>query len=217
LYDQEHKHQKRLAENNKNTMSLLPSSQEELPLANGTPQLTLPLASRTQRVIDDPYDKRVRSFYTALGQSRPSREQVRAGAAVLQNLIGEQRYTWEEIDFTAEWMVSNLERRFNGNIQSLGLMAHVIGEALKDKNRRERVQKKQQVQQDRVQAEREVETQRESDEQEMIKLSDSEQKRLHDVAIWNLAAQGVKPKFMVDGLVKDEILRVFRAERGGSI
>ena len=213
LYDQEHKNQKRLADNNKNTMSLLPSSQEELPLANGTPQLSLPLASRTQRIIDDPYDKRVRSFYTALGQSRPSREQVRAGVAVLQNLIGEQRYTWEEVDFTADWMVNNLERRFNGNIQSLGLMAHVIGEALKDKNRRERVQKKQKVQQDCLQMEKEVEVQRGSDEQEITKLSDAEQERLRSSAIKNLEAQGVKPRFMVDGLVKAEILRLFRAER----
>jgi len=111
-------------------------------------------------------------------------------------------------------MVNNLERRFNGNIQSLGLMAHVIGEALKDKNRRERVQKKQNVQQERLQVEKEIGAQRDSDEQEMTKLPDSEQQRLRDAAIQNLEAQGVKPRFMVDGLVKDEILRLFRAKRG---
>src|SRR5262245_9578788 len=137
-------------------MSLLPLSLEGPAQANVSPQLTLPLTLRTQRLADDPYDKRVRSFYTALGQSRPSREQLKAGVAVLQNLVGEQNYSWDEIDFTVDWMVSNLERRFNGNIQSLRLMAHVIGEALKDKNRRDRVQKKQKVQQDCLQIEKEV-------------------------------------------------------------
>jgi len=110
-------------------------------------------------------------------------------------------------------MVSNLERRFNGNIHSLGLMAHVIGEALKDKNRRERVQKRQRVRQDRVQAEKEVETQRESDEQEIAKLPEIEQQRLRDAAMKKLESQGVKPKFMVAGLVRDEVLRLFRDER----
>ena len=215
LYDQEQKRQKQIREGTKNEVALLPPIIEEQPFeANSISQMILPLPSRPRRVVDDPYDKRVRSFYAALGQNRPSCEQVKAGIAVIQNLVGEQHYTWEEIDFTADWMMSNRELRFNGNIQSLGLMAYVIGEALKDKNLRERVQKRQNVQQELLHVEKEIEAQRDSDEQEIAKLSDSELQRLRDAANQNLEAQGVKPRFMVDGLVKDEILRLFRAKRG---
>lgn len=213
LYDQEHKQQKQLDDNRKDAVSLLPLALEGQAQTNISPQLFLPLTSRTQRLADDPYDKRVRSFYTALGQSRPSREQVKAGVAVLQNLVGEQHYTWEEIDFTAEWMVGNLERRFNGNIQSLGLMAHVIGEALKDKTRRERVQKRHKVQHDHRQKEKEVVVQRGSDEREITKLPEAEQQQLRQSAMKNLEAQGLKPRFMLEGVIKDEMLRLFRAER----
>jgi len=75
-------------------------------------------------------------------------------------------------------MVNNLERRFNGNIQSLGLMAHVIGEALKDKGKRDRIQQKQKVQQHRLQIENDAEVLRGNAEQEITELLDAEQQRL---------------------------------------
>ena len=213
LYDQEHKQQKMLGDNS-DTASLIPLLSEEKTQLSVPPQLTLPLlALRKPRDVDDPYDKRVRSFYAALGQKRPSREQVRAGIAVLQNLVVEQGYGWDEVDFAAEWMVSNLERRFNGSIQSLGLMTHVIGEALKDKNRRDRAQQKQQVQKDQLHREQATEVQRGSDEQEIRNLSEGEQLRLRTIATKNLEAQGVQAKFMVEGLIKDEVLRVFRMNK----
>jgi hypothetical protein len=213
LYDQEQKRQKQLREFTHSEITLLPTAEEFAAEGNAPAQMTLPLPPRPKRGVDEPYDKRVRSFYAALGQSRPSREQVSAGAAVLQNLLVEQHYTWEEIDFTVEWMVSNLERRFNGHIQSLGLITHVIGEALKDKSARELTQRKQKVLHAQLQTGKDVEAQRDSDEQEMARLPAREYQRLRDEATHILEAQGVKPRFMVDGLIKDEMLRLLRAER----
>jgi predicted ribosome quality control (RQC) complex YloA/Tae2 family protein len=78
---------------------------------------------------------------------------------------------------TAVWMVNNLERRFDGNIHSLGLMAHVIDEALKDKGRRDRIQQKHKVQQHRLQKENDAEVLRGKAEQEITELRDAEQQR----------------------------------------
>jgi hypothetical protein len=74
-------------------------------------------------------------------------------------------------------MVNNLARCFNRNIHSLGLMVHVIGEALKDNGRRDRTQQKHKVQQHRLQKENDAEILRGNAEQEITVLRDAEQQR----------------------------------------
>jgi hypothetical protein len=57
---------------------------------------------------------------------------------VLQNLVNNQRYSLDEVDFALAWVVKNLETKLGGRVQSLGILPHVIGEALLEKAARER-------------------------------------------------------------------------------
>ncbi len=213
LYDQEQKHPKVVGDDQQNVALLLPSQHEHERYASTNSQLSLPLTVKPPHVVDDPYGGRVRRFYTALGQSRCSREQVRAGVAVLQDLVDEQGYTWDEVDFTLAWMVQQREQRFNGTIQSLGLIAHVIGEALQEKAGRERALKKQQERHLRLQEEAMGHSARDGKEQEVSELPESEQQRLRELAIKSLKSQGVKPRFLLESLVKGEMLRLYREPR----
>jgi hypothetical protein len=212
LYDQEQKATRQLAGETPNATVLLSSHQEDLAQSSTVSQLSLPLTSRPPHVVDDAYGSRVRRFYANLGQSRCSREQVRAGTAVLQNLIDEQGYTWDEVDFTLAWMVEQREQRFNGTIQSLGLIVHVIGEALKEKLIRDRAQKKQQERDAQLHAHQAGETVREENEQEVNNLSAEAQQSLRELAIQSLRSQGVKPKFLLESLVKSEMVRLYLEE-----
>src|SRR5215510_1185788 len=106
------------------------------------PQLALPLPTKRDQQRLQIYKQRVKQFYTALGQTRPSREKLQMGVAVLRNLVEEQNYTVEEVDFTLEWVVHNVQARFHGRVQSLGVLPHVIGEALQERAGRERQQER---------------------------------------------------------------------------
>src|SRR5262249_57232853 len=56
------------------------------------PQLALPLPTKRDQQLLQIYEQRVKQFYTALGQTRPSREKLQMGVAVLRNLMEEQNY-----------------------------------------------------------------------------------------------------------------------------
>jgi len=208
LHDQEQKQHKRTIEVN-GTKPLLPhlarSSQSD---TEETPQQVLPLPPMRKVSEANTGEVRVRAFYEQLGQSRPSREQVRAGAAILQNLAEDQGYTWDELDFTLDWMIRNLQNRFNGAIHSVGLITHIIGEALKEKTGQERKRKQQQarVEEDRKDEQRTA--QRKLLEERLTSLSDTEQQRLRQEAIESLASQGVKAEFMLESLIKGEMSRI---------
>jgi hypothetical protein len=209
LHDQEQKQSKQAREIN--GAAPLPAQSPSSPQGDreDPSQQVLPL-SPTRKVSNaDPAEVRVRTFYQQLGQSRPSREQIRAGASILQNLAEDQGYSWEELDFTLEWMIDNLQRRFRGHIQSVGLITHVIGEALKEKMGHEQKQKQRQ---ERVEQERQDErrvAQRNLLEKHLAALSSTEQQRLRQEAIDSLTTQGVKAEFMLESLVKSEMSRLF--------
>jgi hypothetical protein len=126
----------------------------------------------------------------------------------LQNLAEDQGYTWDELDFTLDWMIRNLQNRFNGAIHSVGLITHIIGEALKEKTGQERKRKQQQarVEEDRKDEQRTA--QRKLLEERLTSLSDTEQQRLRQEAIESLASQGVKAEFMLESLIKGEMSRI---------
>jgi hypothetical protein len=164
----------------------------------------------TRKASDaDPAEARVRTFYEQLGQSRPSREQIRTGSAILQNLVEDQEYSWEELDFTLQWMIENLQHRFRGHIHSVGLITHVIGEALKEKTGHERKQKSQQSRVEQESKNEERVAQRKLIERQLESLSSIEQQRLRQEAIDSLTEQGVKTDFMLASLIKCEMSRLF--------
>ncbi|MCS6926139.1 MAG: hypothetical protein NZ578_09600 [Candidatus Binatia bacterium] len=173
------------------------------------PQLALPLTRAARPVeSDDRLGGYVRRFYRRLGQSRVTQQQVRAGAEILRDLVHGQGYSWEEVEFALEWMIDNKEERFGGKIQSLGLLPHVIGDALKEKASRERKREKQRAHAEAVRQEERRAAQRQRVEGHLAALLPAQRARLRREAIKNLTEQGVKREFMLESVIKAEMLRV---------
>jgi hypothetical protein len=171
------------------------------------PQLSLPLA-RAVRTVDDGAEARVRAFYRQLGQSRVSQQQIQAGTEILRDLVDRQGYSWEEVEFALDWLLHNKETRFGGRIQSLGLIPHVIGDALKEKSIRERKREKQRAQAEAARQEERRVAQRRRVEGQLAALLPAERARLRREAIRSLTEQGVKREFMLESVIKAEMLQV---------
>lgn len=171
------------------------------------PQLALPLARAPRAAADDGAAARVRAFYQRLGQSRVSRQQVRAGVEVLRDLVDGQGYSWEEVEFALEWLLGNRETRFGGRVQSLGLIPHVIGDALKEKSSRERGRERQRARAEAARWEERCAAQRRRAEGQLAALPPAERARLRREAVRSLTEQGVKREFMLESVVRAEMLR----------
>ncbi len=211
LHDQEQKQYKRPGVATGTSSLLLPPAQTQPGESENPSQHLLPLSSLSQAVDENPAEVRVRTFYEQLGQNRPSREQIRAGSAILQNLVEDQGYSWEEVDFTLRWMMDNLQRRFRGHIHSVGLITHVIGEALKEKTGHERKQKQQRARVKEEQRDERRTAERKLVEKQLASLSSIEQQRLRQEAIDSLTEQGVKKDFLLESLIKSEMSRLFES------
>ena len=89
-------------------------------------------------------------------------------------------------------------------MKSLGLLPHVIGEALQEKAHRDRAQRRRARVVDERQEEPES-THWKVLEEHLAALSPVEQQELRQKAIQSLARQGVKPEFMRDTVIKSEM------------
>ena len=211
LYDQEAKQRQRRGEE----PALLPTTAPE-PQHDGagrSSQMVLPLLIE-QRVAGDPsaYAPCVVNFYDRVGQKKPSREKVQMGVSVVQNLVEEQHYTLGEIEYSLDWIVRNVSTRFNGRVQSLGILPHVIGEALQEKTHSERKRER------RREQEREQDQDQEHDAEvqklvaKLAELPSETLEHLRAEAIKSLIGRGFQRQFLLENLVRNEMACLF--ERG---
>jgi hypothetical protein len=213
LYDQEMRQRpKRTAEIK--SLSVIPVDQQNRRI-NESPQLALPLSNKHEQQMVQTYEQHVTRFYERLGQTRPSREKIQIGVTILQNLVEEQHYSTDEIDFAMKWIVRNLETRFKGRVQSLGILPHIIGEALQEKaandRHRERVRVRQQEERESIERdERNART-----VEKLSTLPSEEYERLRKEAIRSLTEQGFQRQFIRDTLVKIEMVRLLEKEWEG--
>lgn len=211
LYDQEARQRQRQA---REAGQYAATGREQKTIASEVlPQLALPLPTKRDQQLLQIYEQRVKQFYTALGQTRPSREKLQMGVAVLRNLVEEQNYTVEEVDFTLEWVVCNVQTRFNGRVQSLGILPHVIGEALQERAGRERQQERARLREQRakeVQDDNIVSAQAVAARLEAI--PSEERDRLRIEAIRSLTEQGFQRQFLLENLIKIEMVRLLDGE-----
>ena len=209
LYDQSAKRQKRGSE-------AIPSSvtsQLQIDKEADSLQIPLPLQHGNETEV---YTRCVREFYEKLGQSRPSREKMQMGVSVVRNLIEEQSYSIEELQFTFAWIIKNLATRFEGRVQSFGIVPHVIGEALQE---RTTIIKKQEQTVNRVREEQQGRA-RDREIQKLVEKLDElpyeERERFQKTAIKSLTDQGFQRQFLLDSLVKIEMARLYEQEVDGA-
>jgi hypothetical protein len=130
------------------------------------------------------------------------------GVAVLRSLTVEQQYTEEEIEFTLDWIIRNLPTRFNGRVQSLGIVPHVIGEALQEKANNERKHERDCLRLREEREEQERDAQLRARTKELNRLPSEERARLRTQAIKSLTDQGLQRQFLMENLIKLEMLRL---------
>jgi hypothetical protein len=158
------------------------------------------------------YTDYVVTFYQRVGQGRPSREKLHAGVKVLRQLVEEEHYTLGDCEVVLEWITQHLQSRFRGQVQSMGLLPHVIGEALQYR----RVQEQQRtttLRRVEAQAEQEEwERERKQWEKVIASLPGTEREALHHEAVQNLLEQGLQKQFLVEGLIRLEMIQVYKRQ-----
>lgn len=150
--------------------------------------------------------EKVREFYHQIGQPKVSQQKVMAGVHTITTLKS-QGFNLVEILFAMNWIVSHQDS-FEKKVQSLGLLPHVISQAMQEKESVEKqVAKKQQLVTEEQKQEAEIQRRQEL-EQLYQSLSPNEQTTLREVAVEGLLGKGIKKSFLLESLVKSEICRL---------
>ena len=156
------------------------------------------------------HGERVKEFFLKQGHPKVSRQKIEKGIAVLRDLES-QGFSAEEVDRGLGWIITNKDR-LGGKVYSLGLLPEVIGQALVEGNSlraREEKAEKAKVEQAK---ERAAEEQRLSLTQVYERLSQDKKDRLQESARMNLLLQGIKKEYLLDGLIKGEVLRLLETQ-----
>ena len=157
--------------------------------------------------------KQVTAFYRALGQPRISRQKREEGMAILEDLAG-QGFGEDDIDWTLKWIVRQQEHL--GKVYSLRLVPSVIGQALQEREQAKQAEEKRRRQREAARQVQVLQQRREAQARRYKALPAHEQEDFCQQARQALAASGIKPALMVDGLVRDEAYRLLTQAEAGN-
>jgi len=177
-------------------------------------QLFLPISNPVVKTLENEYEERVESFYEQIGQKRPSQEKVNSGIATLRNLVEEQGYSSEELDFALAWIVRNISEKFDGRVKSIGILPHVIGEALGERVVTQKKKKRTEQMHEHNDASQKLADERKEIEEQLHRMSQQEQDELRRVAVDRLIEQGVPRRFLLDAMVTAEMCRLLQEKMG---
>jgi hypothetical protein len=157
----------------------------------------------------------VERFYTRLGQAKISRQKKEQGIDILTDLEI-QGFNGEEIEVGLEWILRNKDQ-LGGKIYSLGLLPKVIGQALEGKGSiRKREERAQEVRETGLDSAQDEKRRRRLTEI-YDALSAGNREALTAKAQEKLRQQGVKQEFLLDALVRAEVLRLVEEEYRGTL
>jgi len=183
------------------------------PSAEALQSLSSEVVQEEATVASERYTRVVERFYARLGQTKISRQKREQGIDILTDLEI-QDFSSEEIEVGLEWILQNKDQ-LGGKIYSLGLLPKVIGQALEEKGKIHRHEQ-------RAQEVREAELDAAQDEKRRRRLAEiydglsaGQREALTAKARENLLQQGFKPEFLLDALVRAEVLRLVGEEYGG--
>lgn len=170
------------------------------------PQMALPLPAKGATPLAA-YTARVARFYADLGYQRVSQQKIGAGVRLLADLVANQGYAWDDIDFALSWVVRHRDS-FGGNVYSLNVLPHVIDRA-REEARKERARERRGQPPPRRREEARAHARPQDLEGQINSLSESDKERLRARARESLLAQGVKGPFLeMESLVRSEMLRL---------
>lgn len=159
-----------------------------------------PQKDDAQRHIDT-----VRTFFAQVGQKRLSKDKVEKSVKVLTALEAEG-FSADEINRALAWIVTHRGSKF-GEVYSLSLLPHIIGQALQEP----------QEHSPRLPTQLEMhfapgpeDEWRKDIERVLADMSEADRQTLRERAVDLLAAQQIKPEFMLPGVIKSEMLRLLQ-------
>jgi hypothetical protein len=210
IYDQEQRRRPK-GKNNEITYSEVKESSDSIEL-NGSdgPQLQLPLGSVEDRSENDCYSARVSGFYEKLGQNKPSREKISNGETVLRGLVEAQGYSLEDVDFALNWIIGNVAKRFDGHVKSIGILPHVIGDALGERAASQKKKSKSAKVNEDEKAQQRLEAERKETEVRLRQMPQHAQEELRQVAVAGLLQQGIPQRFLLEAMITAEMCRLLQ-------
>ena len=170
-------------------------------------------SERFKRVEKDLFylETLVRTFYQGIEQTKISGELLNEGMAVLQSLLNEG-YSKEEVEYSLGWTVDNIK-----NLHSIKILPKVIGQALGDKESKELIEEKAELEkQKRAEEIKRVELEREEEgklDKLFERLPKEEKEEIEGVARKNLIEQGVVPEFILPTMLKIERNKILETKR----
>jgi len=207
IYDQE----QRKRPKGRNTELVFSEARGEIELTvTLNPQLSLSLDSADEKSDDGLYRERVSTFYEKLGQGKTSREKLHSGAKLLRSLVEEEGYTLADVDFSLDWIVGNVEKKFDGRVKSIGVLPHVIGEALGQRAQLDKKKQKTEQSSDSERSQTKMVAERKELEVRLHQLPQKEQDNLRQVATAGLMEQGIPQRFLLEAMVTAEMCRLLQ-------
>jgi hypothetical protein len=131
---------------------------------------------------------------------------------VIRSLVEEEGFSLAEVDYTLRWITKNLNGRFGGSVKSLGIVPHVIGEALKERDSENKRKEQKIASSQKVKECKQKVEELRAREVSLAELSDEQLELLRQRAIQELQEEGVQQRFMLHGLIKERMLEIFATE-----
>lgn len=152
----------------------------------------------------------VRHLYLLLGQKRVAKQKVESGLRILHDL-SQQGFSRNEIANALQWVIRN-KPRFSDSVYSLGILPHVIGQALQDRVTGPMEASKEQVKEVQAQQEKAEQDRRQKLEEQFLALPASRQDEMQEQAISRLINQGYDAKLIriMKSLVRQEVYRMLQ-------
>lgn len=147
----------------------------------------------------------VRQLYLQLGQKRVAKQKVESGVRILHDLCG-QGFNRKEITKALQWVLQN-RQRFGDSVYSLGILPHVIGQALQSRTTAPGADTAEKEKEGQVRDEKAAQDRRQEFEQRFLALPASRQDELQEQAISRLIGRGYDAKLIriMKSLVRQEV------------
>jgi hypothetical protein len=114
------------------------------------------------------------------------------------------------VDFALDWIIGNVVKRFDGRVKSIGILPHVIGEALGDRAAFEKKKSRTERVNEDGKAQQKSEAERKEIEGRLRRMPKQEQEELRQVAVAGLMQQGIPQRFLLEAMVTAEMCRLLQ-------
>jgi len=152
----------------------------------------------------------VRHLYSLLGQKRVTKQKIESGVRILNDL-STQGFSRTEISNALQWVLNN-KHRFGDSVYSLGILPHVIGQALQSRATEASEDAKEKAKETQSRQEKAEQDHRREWEQQFLALPASRQSEMQELAISRLISQGYDAKIIriMKSLVRQEMYRMLQ-------